>query len=68
MSYRKYTIDTPTTARTPEELQIDFENYILSKTVNGIYCVTPDFGLSSHDDEETGLLRTTSTKKKEDNE
>ena len=43
-------IHKPTSERTEEELQICYEQYILSKTVNGRYCPTPDIFLSRKDE------------------
>lgn len=47
-------VDKPTSERTNEELEAAYEAYILSKTVNGRYCPTPDLtsALERDDDEE----------------
>ena len=44
-----YLLHKPTSERTEKELEISYEQYILSKTVNGRYCPTPD--LLTHDEE-----------------
>ena len=44
-----------TAERTDEELQIAFEEYVRSKTVNGRYCPTPELhrNVTSEDDDPT---------------
>ena len=54
-----------TSERTEEELQRAFELYVLSKTVNGRFCPTPDLhasdGESSWSDDETPVRPNTVT-------
>ena len=37
----------PTSERTEEELKMCYQQYILSKTVDGTYCPTPNLGYES---------------------
>lgn len=39
-----------TSEMTEDELRTCHEIYILNKTVNGIYCPTPEYGLSEEED------------------
>lgn len=51
MTARPPLIEIPTSDRTETELQLAYELYVLSKSVNGRYCPTPDYGCSDDDDD-----------------
>lgn len=51
MSNLKPLVHKTTAERTDEELRLAYEVYVLSKTVEGRYCPTPELGHAYDDDD-----------------